>query len=140
MIAPPCTYLTVARGTPSDDDDAILQAIEFFIDCQQANATRIAVENPTVYKFVRDIVGEPTQAVQPYHFGDPVRKRTCWWLRGIPPLMAQFGGADQNHICSIVDSGSGRKGGRSMMRRNPKERARFHLGMAAAMARQWGSL
>ena len=27
---PPCTYLSVARGKPSEDDDAIMEALEFF--------------------------------------------------------------------------------------------------------------
>ena len=35
---PPCTFLSVARGKPSDDDDAIMEALEFFADCQNANA------------------------------------------------------------------------------------------------------
>lgn len=29
---------------------------------------------------------KPTQIIQPYMFGDPVKKTTCLWLKGLPPL------------------------------------------------------
>ena len=45
---------------------------------------RIAIENPmgimsTVYK-------KPTQIIQPYYFGDEASKKTCLWLKNLPPL------------------------------------------------------
>ena len=75
---PPCTYLSVARGEPSDEEDEILAALEFFADCQDANAPRVAVENPGIYKFAQAVLGKPDCVVQPWHFGDMVLKRTCW--------------------------------------------------------------
>lgn len=30
----------------------------------------------------------PDQTIEPFHFGEEYRKRTCLWLRGLPPLLA----------------------------------------------------
>ena len=126
---PPCTKLAVARGKPSDDEDAILEAIEFFIDCQNANAPLVAVENPRIYRFAQAIVGSPDCVVHPYNFGDPYQKRTCWWLKGLPPLLPTC------HAGMRFPTWTGWDGGRSS---SPKTRSRFHPGMARAMAQQWG--
>lgn len=126
---PPCTYLTKARGTPGNDDD-ILLAIELFIDCQNANAPKVAVENPTMYKFIRKIVGEPDFAVQPYYFGDWWQKRTWFWTKGLAPLMAAGMCSERQRPWHSWDS--------TGPARNSKSRSRFHPGMAAAMAQQWG--
>ena len=139
---PPCTYLTVARGFPIDNDDVQLEALEFFIDCQNANAPRVAVENPLPYKFVRAIVGQHSQTVHPYHFGDMYLKRTCWWLRGLPPLMASALAGEDGTLPALMPATT----------INPKRtyakgalwgagtelRSEFHPCMAAAMAKQWG--
>ena len=50
-----------------------------------AQCQRIAIENPigvmsTYYK-------KPDQVVHPYWFGDPERKATCLWLKGLPALV-----------------------------------------------------
>ena len=137
---PPCTYLSVARGRPSDDEDAILEALEFFADCQAANAPRVAVENPMIYKFARAVLGEPSQKAQPWQFGDGYVKGTFWWLQGLPPLLYEIHGTDGEWPLLVQSSGSNYKSGRKGHRghRNPKLRSKFHPGMAAAMAHQWG--
>ena len=142
---PPCTYLTKARGTPSEDDDAVFAALEFFIDCQNANAPRVAVENPTMYRCYTNIVGRPDCVVEPFHFGDLYRKRTCFWLRGLPPLMPAMG-ADNTLLKRWV-GGSGNEKARGIQSailptsgKKGKEAAQTFPGMAAAMARQWGLL
>ena len=137
---PPCTYLTVARGKPSDDEDSILEAIEFFIDCQNANAPRVAVENPLAYRFVRKVVGEHSQTLHPWHFGDYWQKRTCLWLRGLPPLMAEFSGVEIVPPSVVPSSSTSHRGfarGTAWGSGNPA-RSSFHPGMARAMAQQWG--
>lgn len=132
---PPCTYLSVARGKPSDDDDAILAALEFFADCQNANAPRVAVENPGIYRFAQAVLGIPDCRVDPYHFGDPYRKRTWWWLKGLPPLMPTQAADSSKSWVNSTNRGPGRNGAV----RDKALRARFFPGMAAAMAQQWGN-
>jgi hypothetical protein len=91
---PPCTYLTVtgnrwfnierygetAIQRHKDREDAI----KFFMLFANADCDRIAIENPighmsTAYR-------KPDQIIHPYYFGDPARKATCLWLKGLPLL------------------------------------------------------
>jgi hypothetical protein len=49
-----------------------------------ADCPRIAIENPighmsTAYR-------KPNQIIHPYMFGDPARKATCLWMKGLKPL------------------------------------------------------
>jgi len=46
---------------------------------------RLAMENP-VGAFSR--IEKPTQTIQPYEFGENASKRTCLWLRNLPPLIS----------------------------------------------------
>ena len=135
---PPCTYLTAARGKIRDLDK-VGEAIDFFVDCLKANAPMVAVENPRTYKFVRRFIGEPSCGVDPWQFGDMVLKRTYFWLKGLPVLLPLIGGTDQLLPAWVGGSNSRKSGRRQPKYRSPKMRARFHPGMAAAMARQWGS-
>jgi len=89
---PPCTYLTNASAVRMRVKGEIvperyakaMEAKAFFMRFLTAECEKIAVENPTPMK----IVGLPpyTQAVQPWQFGHPYTKRTCLWLKNLPPL------------------------------------------------------
>ena len=91
---PPCTYLTVtgnswfdvqkygnkARKRFSDR----YKAIVFFMNFVHCDCEHVAIENPvgvmnTAYR-------KPDCIVHPYHFGDDAKKKTCFWLKGLPPL------------------------------------------------------
>ena len=104
----------------------------FFMECLNANAERIAVENPVMHKYAREIIGRgPCFTVQPWQFGDPERKRTCFWTRGdVPPLVptSSMTAADAKPIVHFASPGPDRW----------KERSRSFPGMAAAAADQWG--
>ena len=134
---PPCTYLTLARFGAMDVA-RMIDAACFFNDCYCANAPMVAVENPLVYKAARAIIGEPDCIVNPYHFGDMYLKRTCWWLRGLPPLMPEIAGSEIPLPSAVLGTNS-RKAGRAELRsHSSRKRSKFHPGMAAAMAEQWG--
>ena len=122
---PPCTYMSRARGILADSGQ-VAAAVAFFQECREANAPLVAVENPCPFKVVQAIIGPPDFKCQPWHFGDPWTKATWWWLRGLPPLMSTC--VETVRTPYIVK----RTGG-------SKNRSRFHPGMAAAMAQQWGS-
>lgn len=89
---PPCTYLTNAGAVRMRVKGEIvperyakaMEAKAFFMHFLTAECEKIAVENPTPMK----LVGLPpyTQAVQPWQFGHPYTKRTCLWLKNLPPL------------------------------------------------------
>ena len=91
------------------------------------------------------IYEKPTQIIQPYEFGHPVRKSTCLWLKGLPLLQPtnivsteedqhgfSYGGAlryardESGKIISWNDP------------RTAKERSKTYPGIAQAMAEQWG--
>lgn len=90
---PPCTYLSKAGAVRMRVGGEIveeryqkaMEAKDFFMRFYTADCPRIAIENPTPMK----IVGLPpyTQAIQPYEHGHPYSKRTCLWLKGLPPLV-----------------------------------------------------
>ena len=99
---PPCTYLC-AMGTfcmyggcihRGHDDEYRLwrreqqrRAINDFRTVLNAPADRIAVENPIMMRSAVLALGvEPTSKCQPWWFGDPYTKATCWWLVRLQPL------------------------------------------------------
>jgi len=90
---------------------------------------KVAVENPTMHKYARKIVGSgPDFYIQPWYFGHGETKKTGFWIRGLLPLRGT----------NIVN---GRK--QRVHREAPgpdrwKERSRTYPGIAAAMAKQWG--
>ena len=94
---------------------------------------RIAVENPVMHRHAKQrIVGyrDPAQFVQPWWFGHGETKATGLWLKNLPCLVPT----------DIVD---GRAGRVHRMPPGPdrwRERSRTPLGLALAMADQWGPL
>ena len=146
---PPCSYLTNYNAgfkkwnQIPDFWDRVKDAVVFFNACLDANAPAVCVENPMPLPYVRHLIGEPFDRVEPYEFGEPYRKRTWLWGHGLPPLMRTL-------ICSerkswVRDSvGSGAKRYDTLAHHghtaNSKLSARFWPGIATAMARQWGSL
>jgi hypothetical protein len=89
MIAhPPCTYLSASgmhwttRGLR--DPKLTDEAMEFVRRLMGAPIPRIAVENPVGVISTR--LRKPDQIVQPWMFGDDASKKTCLWLKNLPPL------------------------------------------------------
>ena len=129
---PPCTYLcnSGVRWLHERPERwaQMWDGVAFFLDCLQTKGERVAVENPTPHRYAAAGIGRaPDFAVQPWQFGDPETKRTCFWTRTLPPLIGMQAAEPVPRVHRLppsVDRG--------------KERARFPHGMAAAMARQWG--
>ena len=61
-----------------------IKARDFFMEFYLANIPLVAVENPVPSKIF--VMPEYSQIIQPYQFGHPYTKRTCLWLRNLPPL------------------------------------------------------
>lgn len=91
---PPCTYLTVASVVWLFDHEGKIkdyarmekgwQARAFFMALYEADIPHIAVENPVPLKCFA--LPAYIQRIEPYFFGDPWKKRTCLWLKGLPEL------------------------------------------------------
>jgi len=139
MIAhPPCTYLSNAgarflypKGVLNQDRlQKGMEAKKFFMALINAPIPKICVENPiasTIYDLPKY-----TQYIEPYEFGHPFKKRTCLWLKDLPPLMATM------LVCKTestkIPGNWFNKGGKDRQ----KNRAKTFQGIADAMAQQWG--
>lgn len=141
---PPCTFLTMAGAnllfasdhTVKDPDREAKgwEARKFFMAFLNADCPRIAVENPVPLKHF----GLPpySQIIEPCMFGDPWRKRTCLWLKGLPLLFATDIVVPKG---SWVGSKSRIRSGYSWAgKRSAKERSKTSPGIARALAEQWG--
>lgn len=155
MIAhPPCTFLTNAQSwTYYHPADRLLErhlrrphpkypdrrhqqdeAIKFFKTLLTAPIPRICIENPVPMGRVIDHVGPYAQTIQPYMFGEDASKRTCLWLKGLPPLRPT-NYIEKKTYANQTPSGQNKLGP------SPdrwKERSRTYQGIADAMADQWG--
>jgi hypothetical protein len=161
MVAhPPCTRLCnsgvrwlhkAPHGRTLESMWAELdEGAALFRELLNADVKRICVENPVMHKYAKErIWGEGWEklsrddgtfiqtSVQPYEFAasvdaeDNVKKRTCLWLKGLPPLKPT--------------SELTRETARDDIHKAPpsknrwKLRSKFHKGLAQAMADQWGS-
>jgi hypothetical protein len=100
---PPCTRLSYAGNRwrkewqANGEEDA---GAAFFMDMISAPSPLVAVENPRGVMFQR--YRKPDQAIQPWWFGDPFRKTTCLWLKGLPPLVPEL---TEPEVLATVSSG-----------------------------------
>lgn len=84
---PPCTYLTYAGNhvwNAPGREEKRQAAIEFFMKFVNAKCNKIIIENPL--GVMSKVYRKSDQIVHPYYFGDPYKKRTCLWYKGLPLL------------------------------------------------------
>lgn len=152
---PPCTFLTYAgMGYWYDEGRAMkrIKAAEFFMQLWEAPINRICLENP--FGIMSKIFREPDQVIHPYFFGEPQMKRTCLWLKNLPPLCYQL----HDDLFSsktatekpAPDSVTVRKKTGQLKKRyftdafvhgklkTGHEKSRTFIAIAKAMAEQWG--
>jgi site-specific DNA-cytosine methylase len=139
MVAhPPCQDLSVVGArmwSQKIADGRQWRAIQFVLKLWHAPIPRIAIENPVGALSTR---WRPyDQVVDPYHFGDPYQKRTCLWLKGLPPLRHTDVVAP---IGPWVGGGKGRHSAREELAGSKKNRNRSFTGMSRAMAEQWSKV
>ena len=121
------------------------EAIDFFMKIVNLPCEKIAIENPigimsTQYR-------EPDQIIQPYYFGDEAQKTTCLWLKNLPLLQHAKESdwfAEKTHVSKgeMIIFKNGKKGPKWYYEipkdKRAKERSKTFLGIADAMAEQWG--
>jgi hypothetical protein len=153
IFHPPCTYLTLAgarwlyqngRGKIRDQQRwfDMEAAAMFFNELLSLDIPRICIENPVMHGHAKERILSPyNQIVQPYFFGHPETKKTCLWLKGLPPLVAtkmippdfvrwpKGRGNGYEPKCHYESPGADRAANRS----------RTVVGLGEAMAEQWGT-
>ena len=137
---PPCTYLCKVSSIHMRKDadykievngqhclvnyeryQKMLLAKEFFFRCLKADAPFVAVENPLPMAMAG--LPKPDAFIQPFWFGVKYSKKTLYWLKNLPPIMAD---ASYPTPKEYVRSSRG------------KYRSRTFPEVAKALARQWG--
>lgn len=130
MIAhPPCTRLAVSgarwfKGREREQNEAL----DFVRTLMDAPIRRIALENPVSVISTR--IRPPDQIIQPWQFGHGETKATCLWLKNLPKLKPT----------NIIEGRKPRVFYESPGKDRWKRRSRTYLGIAEAMAAQWGCL
>ena len=128
LAFPPCTHLAVSGAKYFEEkrrDGRQQAAINFFLRFANADCPKIAIENPV--GIMSTHYRKPDQIIQPWQFGHGETKKTCLWLKGLPPL----------EPTEIV---SGREQRVWRMPPGPdraKLRSKTFPGVAKAMAEQW---
>lgn len=137
-----------------------IEAFEFFIKLTNAPIKKICIENPV--GFVNTAYRKPNQIIHPYYFGDGDMKRTCLWLKNLSNLEYRL----QDDLFGVRTATDKPKALYTHERKPSKhynggevkkryftdakqlvngnkivaghERSRTFLGIAQAMADQWG--
>jgi hypothetical protein len=150
MIAfPPCTYLSVSGNRwfhraysekfPTRQQDRE-DAKTFFMALANAPIETICIEN--AQGIMSTCWRKPDQIIHPYQFGHPVAKRTCLWLKNLPPLVPT-----ETVEPEYVTYESGKRlskwyadigAAKPPPDERRKLRSRSFEGIAQAMADQWG--
>ena len=144
---PPCIYLTTAGACRLYPQKGVLnqeryeqgkQAAEFFMSFYNADCEKIVIENPTPLKIYN--LPKYNQVIEPYMFGEPYKKRTCLWIKGVEQLKPT--NIIKDGITSWVNAGTknskGEKRQNIGIKSSSKDRSKTFKGIAAAMAAQWG--
>jgi hypothetical protein len=131
MIAhPPCTHLSVsgARHFAEKRIDGRQQsAVSFFMMLAKSDIPMIAIENPVC--IMSSLYRKPDQIIQPWMFGHGETKATCLWLKNLSALTpTNLVEGRENRIHRMPPSAD-----------RWKERSRTFMGIADAMANQWGA-
>lgn len=156
---PPCTHLAVSGARHFETkrvDGRQREGIEFFCQFLTADCERIAIENPVgiisgdyipthfsdlAEKY--DLPRKPSQIIQPYEFGDPHKKTTCLWLKGLP-LLEPTNVVEPDLISYMCKDGKKVTFSKHMVHGfsngdRAKHRSKTFQGIAKAMAEQWDS-
>ena len=130
MIAhPPCTHLAVSGARWfKDKQQEQKEALDFVRILLDAPIKHIALENPV--SVISSKIRKPNQIIQPWQFGHGETKKTCLWLKNLPPLQPT----------NIVEGREQRIWKLPPSKDRWKLRSITYQGIADAMAEQWGNL
>jgi len=145
---PPCTYLTNSGVTWLWENKKenmkneqrwkdLDEGAAFFKRLLECDIPKICVENPIPHKYAVMRIGRKyDQLVQPYHFGHKESKATCFWLKGLDPLVHTTNLKAETMALPYKE--------RNRLHYLPpspdrwKIRSTTYQGIADAMAQQWG--
>lgn len=150
LAFPPCTHLAVSGAAHFEakrKDGRQQQGIDFFMQFTNLNhVSKVCIENPI--GIMSGLWRKPDQIIQPYDFGEDVSKKTCLWLKGLPLLQPTCripGRMVTTPSGKVVERWSNQCSNYGHDNTPPsadrgKLRSKTYLGIAKAMASQWGSI
>jgi len=154
IFFPDCTYLTISAEWAYGDGpyhqnvksdtlvaaerrEARLKAVKHVDNLWNCGIENICIENPVGR--LSSLWMKPTQTIQPYQFGSDASKRTCLWLKGLPPLRPT------EYVEPRIIDGKKRWSNQTNSGQNKLSpgknraclRSKTYPGIAKAMANQW---
>jgi hypothetical protein len=148
LAFPPCTHLAVSGAAHFEakrKDGRQKEGIDFFmIFANLDHVPKVSIENPI--GIMSKLWRKPDQIIQPYEFGEDASKRTCLWLKGLPLLKSTnrvAGRMVTTPSGKVVERWANQCSNYGHDRTSPspergKIRSKTYLGIAKAMATQWG--
>ena len=142
---PPCTYLTGASAVELSKHPERLQkgfeSAKFFNSILNADCEKICVENPPPMK--RFGLLEYSQLIRAYKIGEPHTKAYCLWLKGLAKLEVDETAEKPKAEYIWIHKATGKKKSSSKWYNSDSKNHRSHrskapIGLAKAMAEQWG--
>lgn len=139
---PPCTFIAVSGARWMYNKDGSInqerkrnqdEALDFVRALMSVDIEHIAIENPI--SVISSAIRKPDQIIEPWQFGHPEKKKTCLWLKNLPPLRPTNNVYDEmiqlpknrqsviHYMSSSADRG--------------KLRSKTYKGIAEAIAQQW---
>lgn len=128
MIAhPPCTHLAVSGARWfGEKTHEQAEALAFVRTLMEAPIPHIAIENPV--SIISSHIRKPDQVIQPFMFGHGETKATCLWLKNLPRLQPTHWVSGRIPRVHLLPPSEDRW----------KLRSETYVGIARAMAEQWG--
>ena len=115
------------------------EAIKFFLAFTDADCDRIAIENPV--GIMSKLYRKPDCIYNPYDFtGETECKKTCLWLKGLPPLKPTQQIPKEQRTQNIWKAHFDGKAYAWNSAEVAKLRSKTPRGVAIAMAEQWGGI
>jgi len=141
MIAhPPCTYISNSsakhlyidmkkeNGINKERWKLMEEGALFFKKLWNADIPKIAIENPIMLGYAKDIIGSSkSQIIQPWQFGHGETKATCLWLKNLSLLKPT----------NIVEGREQKMWKMGPSKNRSKLRSKTYQGIAEAFANQW---
>ena len=129
---PVCTFICRNRARLNEIQNKEIDT-SLFMSLLNADIERICIENPVPSLMAK--LPKYDQIIQPYQFGHDHSKKTCLWLKNLPKLKPT-----KLVELTYITTKNGHRYTRGwyMTPRNSTDRSRTFVGIAEAMANQWG--
>lgn len=137
IFHPVCTYIANSGVWMLKRDPErlgkMVEACNFFNLRHKFNSPRVATENPIPHKYAVAFIGKYDQIIQPWQFGEDASKKTCLWLKNLPPLLYTY----IIHKDKYANQTASGQNNFPPTPERAKLRSKTFEGIAKAIANQW---